>query len=85
MKTVYVLGAGVSMEAGAPSQEKIVQKIFDLHNKNSGYFHSGTFDKFVNFLNNVLLIPEDLYSVVPLEDIFTPLDCCILDNVSFSN
>jgi hypothetical protein len=82
-KTVYVLGAGFSIEAGAPSQENLVQKIFDVHKQNSHHFHDGCFAKFVNFLTNILLIPKEMHSRVPLEDIFTPLDRCILDNVSF--
>lgn len=82
-KTVYVLGAGFSIEAGAPSQENLVHKIFNLHKKNSKNFHDGCFDTFVNFLTNTLLIPNEMHSRVPLEDIFTPLDRCVLDNVSF--
>jgi hypothetical protein len=32
-----------------------------------------------------LHIPDELQPTIPLEDIFTPLDRCILDNVSFRN
>jgi hypothetical protein len=34
-KTVYILGAGFSMDADAPSQAKLLEAIFDLTNKYS--------------------------------------------------
>lgn len=84
-KTVYVLGAGFSVEANAPSQEKLVQKIFEVHKTNPGVFKENRIAEFVKFLNKTLCIPTDLQETIPLEDIFTPLDSCIANNVSFKN
>jgi hypothetical protein len=82
-KTVYILGAGFSMDANAPSQERIVEKIFELHNINPLNFNHGCVDEFKSFLTNSLSIPETLHSKVPLEDIFTPLDRCLIDGMTF--
>lgn len=84
-KTVYILGAGFSKEANAPSQEELVKKIFEIANSNSYEFEDGSISKFKDFLTKTLLIPEDLHNCIPLEDIFTPLDRCIADNISFRN
>jgi hypothetical protein len=84
-KTVYILGAGFSAGTGAPSQEKLVSKIFEIHKKDNRAFKSGSVDKFRNFLEHSLLIPRKIHDQVPLEDIFTPLDRCLMDNVSFRN
>jgi len=84
-KTVYILGAGFSMDAGAPSQEKLVEKIFEIHNSNPHIFIAGTVNRFKDFLTNTLNIPETLQKNIPFEDIFTPLDKCLLDNLSFRN
>ncbi len=85
MKTVYILGAGFSIQAGAPSQAKIVEKIFEKNRAYSSNFTRGSIRKFRNFLTNTLLIPAKFHKKVPLEDIFTPLDRCIADNISFRN
>lgn len=82
-KTVYVLGAGFSIPAGAPSQEKLVDEIFKLHAKNPLIFQRDSIDRFKSFLDNTLNISSEMLSSIPLEDIFTPLDRCILDNISF--
>lgn len=84
-KTVYVLGAGFSKEASAPAQEELVKQIFDIDRVNPEEFENGSVKKFRSFLTNILLIPQRLHDSVPLEDIFTPLDRCIADNVSFRN
>lgn len=84
-KTVYVLGAGFSKEAKAPSQEEIVAKIFEIHEKDKRILGEANFLKFTEFLTNTLHIPVHLQKTIPLEDIFTPLDRCILDNMSFRN
>ncbi|MHA7609755.1 hypothetical protein ACV0BM_012980 [Elizabethkingia meningoseptica] len=34
-KTVYILGAGFSMDAGAPSKANLVKAIFELRNNDS--------------------------------------------------
>lgn len=80
-KTVYILGAGFSKEAGAPSQEELVKKILE----NDDQSLESSQKQFKDFLTNTLLIPEKSLNDIPLEDIFTPLDRCIADNISFRN
>lgn len=82
-KTVYILGAGFSVEANAPTQEKLVSEIFRIHKKTPHVFNENKFDEFEKFLNKTLGIPIELQETIPLEDIFTPLDSCIADNISF--
>ncbi|MES2429384.1 MAG: hypothetical protein V4556_00525 [Bacteroidota bacterium] len=84
-KTVFILGAGFSMNAGAPSQERLVEKIFEIHNSDPNIFIAGKVDQFKDFLTNTLNIPEILQNKIPFEDIFTPLDKCLLENLSFRN
>lgn len=84
-KTVFILGAGFSKEANAPSQEDLVGKIFDAANSHSSEYQDGYIQQFKSFLSETLFISEDLHGSVPLEDIFTPLDKCIADNISFRN
>lgn len=84
-KTVYILGAGFSKEAFAPSQEELVSKIFEVDKKNPYEFEGGSVDRFKLFLTDTLGIPEALHNSIPLEDIFTPLDRCIADNLVFRN
>lgn len=84
-KTVYILGAGFSKEAKAPSQEDLVKSIFEIYKSNPYEFTDDTVQKFKTFLNDTLLIPESLHNSIPLEDIFTPLDRCLADNISFRN
>lgn len=59
-KTVYILGAGFSMDAGAPSQEKLVEKIFEIHNSDPNVFTYGSVNRFKNFLTDTLnlLLPK---------------------------
>jgi len=84
-KTVYILGAGFSIDAGAPLQSTIVKEIFNLHIKEPNLFIEGKVNEFKVFLRNTLFIQENLHPEIPLEDIFTPLDRCISDNISFRN
>ncbi|MBE9584626.1 hypothetical protein IM792_09230 [Mucilaginibacter sp. JRF] len=84
-KTVYVLGAGFSMDAKAPSQENLVKNIFKLYAENIHVFKKGSVEKFRLFLKETMLIPDELHEKVPLEDLFTPLDRCLLDNISYRN
>lgn len=85
-KTVYFLGAGFS--AGVknskgqrmPSQEKIVEQIIDNRN-----CFPNEFAKFKRFLENTMEIPDRYHTQIPLEDIFTPLDKCITEGISFRN
>jgi hypothetical protein len=84
-KVVYILGAGFSIEANSPSQEALVRKIFEIHKSMPNEFKKGSVKRFENFLTKTLLVPKKLHNNVPLEDIFTPLDRCIADNISFRN
>lgn len=82
-KTVYVLGAGFSKEAGAPAQAGLIHEIFSLHAKNIKYFEPRTVEDFKDFLKKNLHIQDELHKDIPLEDVFTPLDRCLIDDVSF--
>lgn len=84
-KTVFILGAGFSIDAGAPSQEKLVEKIFEIHRTSPRVFKKGSVERFKSFLANTLNVPEALQNQIPFEDIFTPLDKCLLENLSFRN
>lgn len=81
MKTVYILGAGFSVEAGAPSQEKIMECIFrDATFRNT---HPDDYNEFIGLLSRQMNYSEEQFKSIPLEDIFTPLDRCLADNISF--
>jgi hypothetical protein len=84
-KTLYILGAGFSIEAGAPSQEKLMGKIFQIHSDTPSVFEMDAIKKFKIFLTETLNIPEAFYHNIPLEDIFTPIDRALLDNTAFRN
>lgn len=83
MKTVYILGAGFSKDAGAPLQKDLISKTFELYNENKERFNEAKFNIFKNFLTNQLNIPESSFGSVDLEDIFTPLDRCITENAQY--
>lgn len=83
MKTVYILGAGFSVEAGAPTQSKLMSEAFRLHSENSDNFNNERFGLFKDFLSLQLNIAEDKFPDIELEDIFTPLDRCLSDNSQF--
>lgn len=84
-KTVYILGAGFSIEAGAPSQEKLVSEIFEVNETDPDFFQAETINKFQKFLSETLLLKASQFNSVALEDIFTPLDKCLQENISFRN
>lgn len=83
MKTVYVLGAGFSVEAGAPTQLNILPEAMRLFNENPAQFDEDSFLVFMNFLTEQLGYTKNSISSVELEDIFTPLDRCLTDNTQF--
>lgn len=83
MKTVYILGAGFSVEAGAPTQAAIMKDAFDLHSRDPHLFNGREFSIFQDFLRNQLNMEDDSFPDVELEDIFTPLDRCLSDSSQF--
>ncbi len=85
-KIVYVLGAGFSMNSGAPSQSGIIKEIFNLKKTKIKSSHKKIYiwiDKFDAFLKNTLQITAEESEHYSLEDIYTPLDRCIAENISF--
>lgn len=85
MKKVFVLGAGFSMDAGAPSQAQIMKEIFDYGKKNNftSKNEEEKFSKFKDLITNRMHVNEQQASKVKLEDIFTPLDSCLSNNAQF--
>jgi hypothetical protein len=81
-KTAYVLGAGFSIDAGSPPQKDFVKKIL-ISKGEFGTDWMAKVQNFRNLLTNTFNIPPENHNDVPLEDIFTPLDRCIADNISF--
>jgi hypothetical protein len=79
-KTVYILGAGFSMSGGAPAQSSIMSEIFNLPGDIDGVRTKRR--KFSDFLESALNIAPDYQRSVSLEDIYTPMDRCISDDLS---
>jgi hypothetical protein len=85
-KTVYILGAGFSKPANAPIQSEIIKEILNLRNEHFGAkdkIIKGYLDQFEKFLANELYIDRADFKNIALEDVFTPIDRCIIDGVSF--
>lgn len=80
-KTVYILGAGFSIEAGAPSQAQIMKCIFSDGNPN--YSKMPDYVSFKKLLSEQMNYSPEQFESIQLEDIFTPLDRCIADNINF--
>ena len=83
MKTVYILGAGFSVEAGAPTQAAIIPEAFRLYKDNTSNFDKQRFTEFTGFIREQLNISEKRFSDIALEDIFTPLDRCLSESSQF--
>ncbi|GHB59516.1 hypothetical protein GCM10008107_05840 [Psychrosphaera saromensis] len=83
MKTVFILGAGFSVEAGAPTQAAIIPEAFKQFRENKANFDKDRFAEFTSFINDQLNIPECRYSSIALEDIFTPLDRCLSESSQY--
>ena len=83
MKTVYILGTGFSMDAGAPSQAAIMSKAFENYKENPANFDSDHFKRFKNFLTKSMYLLPNQFDSLALEDIFTPLDRCLAENAQF--
>ena len=82
-KVVYVLGAGFSKPAGAPSQSGILEEIFRLAQDGSSVTNARQL--LCDFLENDLRISPENRVRVALEDIYTPIDRCIADGTSLKS
>ncbi len=84
-KTVFVLGAGFSCSAGAPTQNRIISEIFRIAADEPHVFNPNDLNDFKVLLRDTMGIPESMFAGLPLEDVFTPIDRCITDNMAFKN
>lgn len=88
-KTVFVLGAGFSKNEKAPLQAEIIKEIFNIKTRNLSPNYHRIFTRYRNdfkiFLSDALFIEEQHFGNLRLEDIYTPIDRCILDNLAFRN
>jgi hypothetical protein len=77
-KEVYILGAGFSIDGGAPKQKNILQEIYNLKNTTSKFYKKRK-DLF-SFLK--ILFPLEIKDIIHinLEDIFTILDKAIIND-----
>jgi len=88
-KTVYILGAGFSVGAGLPTQFELTKEIFNPQftdsNKYTLELHNmyETQKKLVDLLKNEFGLTEKSEYFLSLEDIYTPLDRCIVENSNF--
>jgi NAD-dependent SIR2 family protein deacetylase len=85
MKTVYILGAGFSKGADAPMQYELVKEIFEIQKKTPSEFHDRKFDQFRDFIQDTMCLQLNDLESIALEDLFTPIDRCILDNIAYRN
>ncbi|MBK9636718.1 MAG: hypothetical protein IPO63_02475 [Bacteroidetes bacterium] len=87
-KTVYILGAGFSMEFGAPSQSNLLKAIFNLR-QHPIYGNKKQIEEWLYELNTFLLkglhVTDEQIVHYSLEDIYTPIDKSILEFISFRN
>jgi hypothetical protein len=82
-KVVYVLGAGFSIPAGAPSQAQILADIFSLDEHSERFLEAR--QKLRDFLEEDLRIDAATIERAVLEDIYTPIDRCIADGTSLKS
>jgi hypothetical protein len=82
-KIAYVLGAGFSIPAGAPTQAQILGDIFDLEGTNERIEKAKS--ALQAFLHDDLRIDPSDRSHVALEDIYTPIDRCIADGTALKS
>jgi hypothetical protein len=82
-KVVYVLGAGFSIPAGAPTQAQILDDILklDLRPEKVGDAKA----RLEAFLTIDLRIRREDIPQIALEDVYTPIDRCIADGTSFKS
>lgn len=88
-KTVFVLGAGFSKNENAPLQAEIIKEIFSIDTRDLMPGMRQIFTRYRNdfkrFLSDNLFIDEQHFGDQRLEDIYTPIDRCIIDNLAFRN
>ena len=88
-KTVYILGAGFSKNENAPLQSEIIREIFKIKIKDLRLNYRKLYTRYRNdfkvFLSEIMFIDESKFEYLSLEDIYTPIDRCIMDNLSFRN
>jgi hypothetical protein len=82
-KVVYVLGAGFSIPAGAPTQAQILDDILnlDVWPERVG----SAKNRLEAFLTIDLRIRREDIPQIALEDVYTPIDRCIADGTSFKS
>lgn len=88
-KTVYILGAGFSKNENAPLQAEIIREIFQINIKDLSPNYRKIYTRYRNdfkcFLSETMFIDEKKFESLSLEDIYTPIDRCIMDNLAFRN
>jgi NAD-dependent SIR2 family protein deacetylase len=85
-KTVFVLGAGFSVDAGAPKQSDLIKEILALPKAYPRKYKttvSNWVHEFKDFMIDTLNIHEEHLIHYNLEDLYTPMDRAIVDNASF--
>lgn len=87
-KTVYILGAGFSVTAGLPTQSELTREIFNSQFADAAYIDeqhlfSETQKKLLQLLRLEFGIDQDSEHILNLEDLYTPLDRCIIENANF--
>ena len=80
-KTVFVLGAGFSLPAGGPNQASLLGKF--VARRHPGKTDEARKKRLLTFLTDTMNIPEASLPDCILEDVYTPIDRCIADGVSF--
>lgn len=78
-KTVYILGAGFSIPGGGLRQDEIMSGVWGLPDYGDTGRHK---EAFKNFLWDTLNVDEKRVS---LEDIYTPIDRCLADDLALKN
>jgi hypothetical protein len=78
-KTVYILGAGFSIPAGAPSQAALLGIVFKMKLAKDLSRRRRNIRK---FLKEALNVDQNK---VTLEDVYTPIDRCISDGIGLKS
>lgn len=88
-KTVYILGAGFSVSAGLPTQFDLTKEIFNTQFSDSEKYtleQYGLFEtqkKLLDLLRLDFGIDGQSEYILTLEDIYTALDRCIVENSNY--